>query len=62
MAKYIFYTVRQVATMLGVHWQTILNYIKRGELKAVRLGRGYRISQSALDEFTNKNSTGSNKK
>jgi len=46
-----FYTVEQIAKLLKVHWQTILNYIKRGKLKAMRLGRGYRISKEALDRF-----------
>lgn len=52
-----FYTVEQVAEFLQVHWQTILNYIKNGKLRAVRLGKGYRISQVALDEFLSANAT-----
>ena len=46
-----FYTVQEVADLLQVHWQSVLNYIKNGKLKALRLGKGYRISQEALDEF-----------
>lgn len=52
-----FYTVEQVAELLQVHWQTVLNYIKSGKLEAVKLGRGYRISQEALDIFITKNSS-----
>lgn len=52
-----FLTVEQVAEMLQVHWQTVLNYIKSGKLDAVRLGKGYRISKKALDKFIKKNST-----
>ena len=44
-------TVTQVAALLQVHWQSVLNYIKRGDLPAVRTGRGYRISRVALDQF-----------
>ncbi len=44
-------TVEQVATILQVHWQSVLNYIKRGDLPAIRIGRGYRISRLALDKF-----------
>ena len=50
-----FYTVEQVADLLQVHWQTVLNYIKGGKLEAMKLGRGYRISKESIDKFTNKN-------
>ena len=52
-----FYTVEQVAELLQVHWQTVLNYIKGGKLEAVKLGRGYRISKEALDKFIKQNSS-----
>lgn len=52
-----FLTVEQVAETLQVHWQTVLNYIKSGKLKAVRLGKGYRISTGELNEFVKNNST-----
>lgn len=52
-----FYTVEQVAELLKVHWQTVLNYIKNGKLKAVKLGKGYRISKEALQEFIKINTT-----
>lgn len=44
-------TTDQVADLLQVHWQTVLNYIKRGELRAVRLHKGYRIERADLDRF-----------
>jgi excisionase family DNA binding protein len=50
-------TVEQAAAILQVHWQSILNYIKRGDLPAIRIGRGYRISRSALDKFIQDRST-----
>jgi excisionase family DNA binding protein len=46
-----FYTVQEVASILRVHWQSVLNYIKSGKLEAVRLGKGYRISETALQNF-----------
>ncbi|MCL5675548.1 MAG: helix-turn-helix domain-containing protein [Patescibacteria group bacterium] len=52
-----FYTVEQVADLLKVHWQTVLNYIKNGKLKAVKLGKGYRIEKRALNEFIKENQT-----
>jgi excisionase family DNA binding protein len=52
-----FYTVGQVAKLLQVHWQTVLNYIKSGKLKAIKLGKGYRVQKKALDEFIINNQT-----
>lgn len=52
-----FLTVEQVAKTLQVHWQTILNYIKNGKLKAVKLGKGYRISKEELKRFIKQNQT-----
>lgn len=52
-----FYTVLQVSELLQVHWQTVLNYIKSGKLEAVKLGKGYRITREALDQFTKQNSS-----
>jgi excisionase family DNA binding protein len=52
-----FLTVEQVAQTLQVHWQTVLNYIKSGKLKAVRLGKGYRIPQESLNKFIKENQT-----
>lgn len=52
-----FYTVEQIAKLLKVHWQTVLNYIKRGKLKAVKLGKGYRISKGAINGFIKENQT-----
>ena len=46
-----FLTVEEVATKLQLHWQTILNYIKAGKLRAVKLGRGYRIDPVDLARF-----------
>ena len=46
-----FYTVEQVADSLKVHWQTVLDFIRTGALEAIKLGKGYRISVSALNRF-----------
>lgn len=52
-----FYTVEQVADLLQIHWQTVLNYIKNGKLKALRLGKGYRVTKEDLDIFIKTNTT-----
>ncbi len=46
-----FLTVEQVASKLQIHWQTVLSYIKSGKLRAVKLGRGYRIDPQDLANF-----------
>lgn len=56
-----FYTVEQIAELLQIHWQSVLNYIKRGELEAIRIGRGYRISNTSLYAFLRHNSTKRNR-
>lgn len=51
---YQFLTVKQVSEALQIHWQTALTYIKTGRLKAIRVGRGYRVSEESLREFLEK--------
>ena len=51
------YTTEQVAKILQIHPLTVLNYIKSGKIKAVKLGRVYRIRESALQNFLEQEST-----
>lgn len=46
-----FYTVREVMTMLKVSDETIYRWIRKGKLKAVRIGKDYRIHAGALEEL-----------
>ena len=46
------YSVEQVANRLGLHVRTIRNYVRDGRLKAVRIGKQYRIARADLEEFT----------
>lgn len=48
-------TPEQVAGILQVHVLTIYNYIRRGKLDAVRLGRSYRIIPKDLTRFVESN-------
>lgn len=57
MVEYKFYTVQEVADLLQVHWQSVLTYIKDGKLEAVKLGKGYRISETSLQKFITDHST-----
>ena len=46
-----FYTPREIAIMLSVHYRKILDLIVTGKLTAFRVGRQYRISHSHLIEY-----------
>ena len=46
-----FLSTQEVAEILGVRVETVRNYIKRGKLPAVKLGRDYKIAQRDLEEF-----------
>jgi len=45
-------SVDQVATQLGVHVRTVRRYVREGRLKAVRIGKQYRITAADLAELT----------
>ena len=40
-----------IAAELGLSKQTVYGWIKRGRLKAYRVGAGYRICESDVREF-----------
>lgn len=46
-----FLTVGEIAELLKVNQQTVRNWIDRGSLPAVRVGRRVRVRQSALDRI-----------
>lgn len=48
------YSSEEMANILGVTKQTIYNYIKRGKLKATKIGRDYKAKESILKEFIEK--------
>ena len=52
------YTTEQVAELLQIHPLTVLKYIKLGKLRAVKLGRVYRITDACLQEFLQNEMTG----
>jgi excisionase family DNA binding protein len=45
------YTVDEVAVRFKVTRQTVYNWIKAGQLAAIKVGRSVRIEASALDRF-----------
>ncbi|MCC0648168.1 helix-turn-helix domain-containing protein [Clostridioides sp. ZZV15-6598] len=46
-----FYTIDQVANILGMHHKTIRKFIKDGKLKANKVGKQWRVSQEDLNSF-----------
>jgi excisionase family DNA binding protein len=46
------YSVEQVADRLGLHVRTVRNYVREGRLKAVRIGKQYRIAREDLEVLT----------
>jgi len=47
-------TAEQVAKELQVHHLTVLKFIKQKKLKAIKLGRIYRIRERDLEAFLDK--------
>jgi excisionase family DNA binding protein len=46
------YSVEQVAAQLGLHVRTVRNYVRSGRLKAIRIGKQYRIAREHLEALT----------
>lgn len=51
MAEIKVYTTEEALEVLKVTKRTLYRYIKAGQIKAVRLGREYRITEDALRDF-----------
>ncbi|MBN1237950.1 MAG: helix-turn-helix domain-containing protein [Gammaproteobacteria bacterium] len=47
-----FFSVEQVAERLNLHVRTVRGYVRDGRLKAVRIGKQYRIAREDLEAFT----------
>jgi excisionase family DNA binding protein len=46
------HTVEQVAERLKLHRKTVLRFIREGRLRAVKVGKSYRIPRSELEAMT----------
>jgi excisionase family DNA binding protein len=44
-------SIKDAATILDVHPDTIRRAIKAGKLKAAKIGRDYKIAKSELDRY-----------
>ncbi|MEW2430296.1 helix-turn-helix domain-containing protein [Micromonospora sp. NPDC047644] len=52
------YSVEQVADRLNLHVRTVRGYIRSGRLRAVRIGKQYRITAGDLDALTGQTTPG----
>lgn len=50
-------TVRDVADRLKVAESTVRQWIRSGELRAIDIGKGWRISEADLDGFLRRHET-----
>ena len=45
------YTIEELVEVLQVTRRTIYNYLKDGRLKAVKMGKYWRVTEKQLEEF-----------
>jgi excisionase family DNA binding protein len=50
--KETYYTVEQISEMLHMHVKTVQRYIREGKLRAVKIGKSWRVSGHDLSVFT----------
>ncbi|MFU8785885.1 MAG: helix-turn-helix domain-containing protein [Candidatus Izemoplasmataceae bacterium] len=50
------YTIEEVTKILKVTQRTVYNYIKSGELKAIKVGKYWRVRHTELERFLNRGS------
>lgn len=52
-----FYTAQELADKLQMNIMTIYRYIKKGRLRAYKIGKEFRIERSEFEKFLNKTKT-----
>ena len=55
------YTCEELAERYSVKLSTVWDWIRKGTINAVKVGRGYRVRESDLLEFEQANLTATNK-
>ena len=56
MADIKLYTLPEITKIIKLARRTLYNYLKSGELKAVKVGGTWRVTEESLNEFINKRS------
>jgi excisionase family DNA binding protein len=54
LSEVAFLTVAEVAAAMRVSKMTVYRLVHSGELPAVRVGRSFRVPESAVDEYLRK--------
>lgn len=57
MSSAQYQTVREVADLLKVSEVTVRRWIRDGELRAIDIGKGWRIGSDDLDKFLDRHAT-----
>jgi excisionase family DNA binding protein len=52
-----FYSLDQVAKRLGLHVRTVRAYVRAGRLRAIRIGKQYRVSREELEAVVGASNT-----
>ena len=47
------YTLTEVEPILGVSHRTLLDYVKKGKIKAVKIGGKWKVTEENLKAFIN---------
>ena len=45
------YTLEEIAELLHITRRTLYSYVKEGKLKAVKVGKYWRVTEKNLEEF-----------
>lgn len=45
------YTIEEISDILKVTTRTVYNYIKNGSLRALKMGKYWRVTEESLREF-----------
>ena len=48
----LLYSLEQVAERLGLQVRTVRSYVRSGRLKAIRIGKQYRVTRESLEDLT----------
>jgi excisionase family DNA binding protein len=46
------YSLEQVAERLGLQVRTVRSYVRSGRLRAIRIGKQYRVTRESLEDLT----------
>ena len=54
MENFKLYTIKELTEILKVTQRTVYNYIKSGNLKAIKIGKYWRVLHTDLQDFFSK--------